>query len=81
MDNYGRIARLLYKHAGDNAQDELITGQITQQEIADRIGSSREMVSRILKDLKFSGYIEINKKRIRLLITEHFPDIQMQRLD
>ena len=67
MDNYGRIARLLNQHARENDHGYLLTGQLTQQEIADRIGSSREMVSRILKDLRIGGYIDIEKKRIKLL--------------
>jgi CRP/FNR family cyclic AMP-dependent transcriptional regulator len=36
----------------------------TQQEIASRIGASREMVSRILTDLARGGYIEMEDKRI-----------------
>jgi len=62
-DNYGRIVRVLEEHANDDA----ITGKLTQQDIADQIGSSREMVSRILKDLRVGGYIEIDKKRINIL--------------
>jgi CRP/FNR family cyclic AMP-dependent transcriptional regulator len=37
---------------------------MSQQEIAQRIGSSREMVSRILTDLKGGGYISIDNGRI-----------------
>lgn len=63
LDIYGRIARVLQTHA----DDKLVTGKLTQQEIADRVGSSREMVSRILKDLRVGGYISITKKQIKLL--------------
>ena len=45
---------------------EMVTGRITQQEIADMVGASRAMVSRILKDLKEGGYISIEKKRITI---------------
>jgi CRP/FNR family cyclic AMP-dependent transcriptional regulator len=62
-DNYGRIVRVLEEHANNGS----ITGKLTQQDIADQIGSSREMVSRILKDLRLGGYIEIDKKRINIL--------------
>ena len=35
-------------------------------EIADMVGASRAMVSRILKDLKAGGYISVDKKRITI---------------
>jgi len=62
LDIYGRLARVLQLHAESG-----VTGKLTQQEIADRIGSSREMVSRILKDLRIGGYISIEKKQISIL--------------
>jgi CRP/FNR family cyclic AMP-dependent transcriptional regulator len=68
LDVYGRIAKLLETNAVDES-GRLITGRLTHQDIADRVGSSREMVSKILKDLRVGGYIEIEKKRIALLKT------------
>ena len=59
FDVYHRLARVLEQHA-----DSGITDRLTQQEIADRVGSSREMVSRILKDLRTGGYISIENKQI-----------------
>ena len=47
------------------ALDTLVTP--TAQGIASRVGSSREMVSRLLKDLEKGGYIEQGVKRITLL--------------
>ena len=44
----------------------MVTGRITQQEIADMVGASRAMVSRILKDLKAGGYISVSKKCITI---------------
>ena len=41
--------------------------RVTHQDIASRIGASREMVSRLLKDLEKGGYIEIGNRRITLL--------------
>jgi CRP/FNR family cyclic AMP-dependent transcriptional regulator len=35
----------------------VIEERLTQQDIADRVSASREMVSRILKDLTTGGYI------------------------
>ena len=63
LDTYGRLARLLI----DSSREEngrLITEDLTQQDIANRIGSSREMVNRILKDLRQGEYISIEGKRI-----------------
>ncbi len=41
--------------------------RVTHQDIASRIGASREMVSRLLKDLEKGGYVEIGNRRITLL--------------
>ena len=38
-----------------------------KQEIARMIGASREMVSRVMKDLQTSGHIRVDKRRIMLL--------------
>jgi CRP/FNR family cyclic AMP-dependent transcriptional regulator len=65
-DVYGRVAATLNEWAKEE-NGRLITGRLTQQEIAQMVGSSREMVSRIFKDLKLGGYIEIESKRIILL--------------
>ena len=61
FDVYHRLTRVLEQHS-----DKGMTDRITQQEIADRVGSSREMVSRILKDLRTGGYISIENKRISI---------------
>lgn len=46
--------------------------RLTQQEIASRIGCGREMVSRILKDLKLGGYVSTRDRRI--LVLKKLPD-------
>jgi CRP/FNR family cyclic AMP-dependent transcriptional regulator len=63
LDVYGRVARTLLQHASKE-DGVLKTGKLTQQDIADMVGASRAMVSRILKDLRTGGYIDIDKKRI-----------------
>jgi CRP/FNR family cyclic AMP-dependent transcriptional regulator len=62
---YGRIAKVLMEHAREE-QGRLITGPLTQQHVADRVGCSREMVSRIVGDLKTGGYISVEGKRFVL---------------
>jgi CRP/FNR family cyclic AMP-dependent transcriptional regulator len=65
-DVYGRLAATLKDLAKDE-DGELITQPLTQQELAQMIGASREMVSRIFKELKAGGYIRIADKRIVLM--------------
>jgi len=65
LDVYGRIARII----NNNAQEEngkLVTMPLTHQEIANMVGSSREMVSKILKDLRIGGYISTTGKAITI---------------
>ncbi len=65
LDVYGRVARALLKEAKpDNGK--LVTAKLTHQEIANMVGSSREMVSKIMKELKFGGYISVDAKRITI---------------
>jgi len=66
LDVYGRVARVLLEEAEEQDDGEMVTEKLTQQEIADMVGASRAMVSRILKDLKAGGYISVNKKRITI---------------
>ena len=64
-DVYGRLSAVL----ADLAQQEdgrLITPRVTQQELAQMVGASREMVSRIFKELRAGGYIDIDGRRIVL---------------
>lgn len=65
FDVYGRVRHLLLKMAEDS-NGMRITERVTHQEIANMVGSSREMVSRILRDLKVGGYISVDQKRIIL---------------
>jgi|LGVF01.1.fsa_nt_gb CRP/FNR family cyclic AMP-dependent transcriptional regulator len=66
LDVYGRVARVLLEQAEEQDDGEMVTEKLTQQEIADMVGASRAMVSRILKDLKAGGYISVDKKRITI---------------
>ncbi len=63
---YGRVIRLLIQIAGTPDAEVVITEKLTHQEIANMVGASREMVSRVLKDLTNKGYISIQSKRIMI---------------
>lgn len=67
QDVYGRIRKTLLDLSTEKDGDTVIEEKLTQQDIANRIGSSREMVARILKDLATGGYIEIERKQFRIL--------------
>ena len=71
LDVYGRVARLLIDNASDESGKLIVTEKMSQQEIAQRIGSSREMVSRILSDLKAGGYVSIESGR--MVIKQNLP--------
>lgn len=66
LDVYGRVARLLLELAIEQDGRLVVPEKLTQQDIAERVGSSREMVSRIFKDLVFGGYISIENKLITI---------------
>ena len=66
MDVYGRVARVLLQLAKEKGGTLVINQGVTQQDIASRVGASREMVSRILKDLKTGGYIEVKGRVITI---------------
>jgi CRP/FNR family cyclic AMP-dependent transcriptional regulator len=69
MDVYGRVARLLLEQDYEPGADGLQWSRerLTHQEIANRVGASRDMISRIFKDLRAGGYIAVRDKRIAIL--------------
>jgi len=69
MDVYGRVARMLLELATDRDGVLAIEAKPTQQDMANRVGASREMISKILKDLETGGYIRVESKRIVLAKT------------
>ncbi len=58
MDVYGRAARLLLELAEERDGRKVVTRRITRQDIARMIGASREMVSRVMRDLQTEGLID-----------------------
>ncbi len=65
-DVYSRVRETLTANAVE-ADGKLVTGRFTQSEIAQMVGSSREMVSRIFKELREGGYISLDDKRVTIL--------------
>jgi CRP/FNR family cyclic AMP-dependent transcriptional regulator len=69
MDVYGRVARMLLDLAVERDGTLVIEDRPTQQEMANRVGASREMVNKILKDLNEGGYIAVERDRITIART------------
>lgn len=66
LDVYGRIARELLDNS-EMIDDELVYRyRVSKQEFSEMLGASREMVSRVLKDLEEGGFVE--KRNDRLVI-------------
>ena len=61
---YGRFAKLLQELAVQEDGKLVIAEKLSQQEMANRIGASREMINRIVKDLTTGGYISTAGPRI-----------------
>jgi CRP-like cAMP-binding protein len=70
LDVYGRVARVLLDMARDEGR-RLKDGQIafrraTHQEIANRIGTTRETVTRMMKDLERQSLLHVEGREIVL---------------
>jgi CRP/FNR family cyclic AMP-dependent transcriptional regulator len=64
LDVYGRLARFFVENQDI---DGVIEERLTQQELADMVGSSRETVNRIFNELVAGGYIAKGQGRITVL--------------
>jgi CRP/FNR family transcriptional regulator, cyclic AMP receptor protein len=58
LDVYGRVARSLLDMSEDDNGVKMIRGKVSRQDLAKVVGASREMVSRVMKDLEERGIIE-----------------------
>ena len=59
LDVYGRVAHALLDFATTDAQGQrIIRDKISRQDLAKMVGASREMVSRVMKDLEGRGFVQ-----------------------
>lgn len=65
LDVPGRIARMILDAAAEGGSD-LIDKPLTHQTIAHVIGASRETVSRAMREFVEAGWINTDKRRIRI---------------
>ena len=69
IDVYGRLTKLLDRLAepADAHGQRILRERLTHQQIANHLACSREMVSRLLKDLEVGGYVGLRERRLVLL--------------
>ena len=63
QDVYGRMVRVLMELSDPAGDERVVREKLTQQDIAERVGSSREMVNRVMKDLTSGGYVAVRDGR------------------
>lgn len=66
LDVSDRVARLLLDMATEENGKLIITEKLSKRDIANRVGATREMASRVFKDLVSSGYIELEPQKITI---------------
>lgn len=66
QDVYGRIARVLMELSDEAGAERVVRLKLTQQDIAARVGSSREMVNRVMKELTAGGYVSLRDGKLVL---------------
>ena len=72
MDVYGRVARALLELAEPQpaSDEQLISERVSRQDLAKTVGASREMVSRVIKDLEEQGHLVVRNDG-SMLIKNH----------
>jgi len=66
-DVYGRLVRLLNALAIERDGRLVVPEKLTQQDIADRVGASRDMIGKLMKDLVGGGYLAVEERTITIL--------------
>jgi CRP/FNR family cyclic AMP-dependent transcriptional regulator len=75
MDVYGRVASTLLELAVNTNGKLVVSEKLSQQDLANMVGASREMVNRILKDLSDRGFIAVESKSITIINRELPPSL------
>jgi CRP/FNR family cyclic AMP-dependent transcriptional regulator len=66
-DVYGRLVRLLNALAVEHEGRQVVQERLTQQDIADRVGASRDMIGKLMKDLVGGGYLAVEDRQITIV--------------
>lgn len=66
---YERTIKILQDMADKEGDIYVIHNRPTQQELATMVGSSREMINKVMKELTKGGYVSVDDKTLRILHT------------
>ncbi len=66
MDVYGRVAKLLLDNSEKENGVRIVKRKLTKLDMTKMVGASREMVSRVMKDLEHRGFVRVESGRIVL---------------
>ena len=66
LDVYGRVSRMLLDLAVEQDGKLVILEKLTQKDMASRVGASRELINRILRDLTIGGFIKVEGRKITI---------------
>ena len=72
-----RVARHLLDLASERPQGERLVARVSQQALADAVGSVREVVVRVLHDLRSEGVIRTGREGIEIVVPEGLIDEQV----
>lgn len=75
LDLHGRVAKLLLNLASEEADSGVLDLQMTQSDLADMVGGSRQSVNQILQYFQGRGYIELDGRRVKV----NRPDLLRRR--
>jgi len=79
LDVYGRVARVLLDAAETVDGRQVVTRKLSKQDMAKMIGASREMVSRVMRDLLADGLVTERDGQLILLDVAGFKRHGLQR--
>jgi CRP/FNR family cyclic AMP-dependent transcriptional regulator len=72
-DVYQRTVALLNRMAVTDGPDRIVPPALTQQEIADRVGASREMINQVIGELMRGGFLARDDRR-RMIFMKELPN-------
>jgi CRP/FNR family transcriptional regulator len=70
-----RVARHLLDLATARESGAMLLAPVSQQGLADAVGTAREVVARTLHDLRLAGLVETERNGIRLLDPDRLSDV------
>lgn len=73
----GRLARLLLEEASKEGDEDIVPRHLTQEEIANQLGTVREMIGRALRNLADDGIIVVDRHQIKILDVKQLTDEAM----